>query len=102
MEVGIFVCSICGDPSQTICVYCTKDACGNHLCDRCHRCSDCCGCELALTQRDTVKHGSNNGHVTSDAPILEPVPEAHPAPEAHPDDEPEPPAPQAEAFDSGF
>jgi len=43
-----FTCSICGEPSGNICVYCTKDACGNHLCERCHKCSDCCECEVRL------------------------------------------------------
>lgn len=28
-----------------LCVYCTKDVCTNHLCERCRRCSDCCQCE---------------------------------------------------------
>jgi hypothetical protein len=46
MEAFIFQCSICGDTSTKLCVYCTKDACNNHLCDRCHRCSDCCLCDL--------------------------------------------------------
>lgn len=41
-----FVCSICGEPSTAICEFCTKDACGNHICSKCRRCSDCCECEL--------------------------------------------------------
>ncbi len=41
-----FVCSICGEPSTRICVWCTKDACDNHICAKCSRCSDCCECEL--------------------------------------------------------
>lgn len=41
----VFACTICGEPSQKICVYCTKDTCGNHVCQRCSRCSDCCVCE---------------------------------------------------------
>ncbi len=45
MEIPTFTCSICGEVSQRICIYCTKDACGNHLCERCHRCSDCCECD---------------------------------------------------------
>ena len=45
-----FVCSICGDPAAEICVYCTKDACGNHLCAKCRRCSDCCECTVALEE----------------------------------------------------
>jgi hypothetical protein len=28
-----------------LCVYCTKDVCANHVCERCRRCSDCCQCE---------------------------------------------------------
>jgi hypothetical protein len=48
--VMAFSCSICGESSQEICVYCTKDACANHLCERCHRCSDCCLCESPLTR----------------------------------------------------
>jgi hypothetical protein len=70
MEVGTFVCSICGDPSQMICVYCTKDACGNHLCHRCHRCSDCCTCELALSEDQASVPALpelNNGHVVMDS-----------------------------------
>ncbi len=46
--VMTFTCSICGESSQEICVYCTKDTCENHLCQRCHRCSDCCVCESPL------------------------------------------------------
>jgi transcription elongation factor Elf1 len=48
-EAAIFTCSICGEPSSEICVFCTKDACGNHRCDRCKRCSDCCECEVPLS-----------------------------------------------------
>ena len=49
MEVLTFTCSICGDSSTDICVMCTRDACTNHLCQRCHCCSDCCGCDMPLT-----------------------------------------------------
>jgi hypothetical protein len=31
-QIRQFSCSICGEPSTEICVYCTKDACPNHLC----------------------------------------------------------------------
>ena len=48
-EAAIFTCSICGERSAEICVFCTKDACGNHRCDRCKRCSDCCECEVPLS-----------------------------------------------------
>jgi len=44
-ETVTFACSICGEPSTSICVYCTKDACPNHRCEKCERCSDCCQCE---------------------------------------------------------
>ena len=44
-EAVTFACSICGEPSTSICVYCTKDMCPNHLCEKCLRCSDCCQCE---------------------------------------------------------
>lgn len=47
---GSFECSICAEPSTRICVWCTKDACDNHLCTKCQRCSDCCECELQLTE----------------------------------------------------
>ncbi len=39
-----FRCSICGEPSGEICIWCTKDACALHLCEHCRRCSDCCLC----------------------------------------------------------
>jgi hypothetical protein len=43
-----FQCSICDEPSTRICVRCTKDACENHLCEKCLKCSDCCECEVTL------------------------------------------------------
>lgn len=45
-----FTCSICGEESTRICARCTKDACPNHICDRCGRCSDCCECEIAIAE----------------------------------------------------
>ena len=64
MEVTTFTCSICGETSRDICIYCTKDACGNHLCDRCHRCSDCCACEMPVfTESAGVQ--KVNGHLTA-------------------------------------
>jgi hypothetical protein len=41
-----FACHICEGESTEICVYCTKDACELHLCDRCRRCTDCCVCHI--------------------------------------------------------
>ena len=51
-ESRVFSCSICGDPSTEICVWCTKDACANHLCRKCRRCSDCCECDVPLEAHD--------------------------------------------------
>ena len=45
-----FICNICGEPAAQICARCTKDACANHICEKCLRCSDCCECELALEE----------------------------------------------------
>ncbi len=56
MEPGTFTCSICAEASRDICVYCTKDACANHLCEKCKRCSDCCECEMRVSSPD------QNGH----------------------------------------
>jgi hypothetical protein len=76
MEVATFTCSICSEASHDICVYCTKDACANHLCERCQRCSDCCQCEVALLEvreNAAAKNGhfyTANGHIP-DSPILE-------------------------------
>lgn len=53
-EAAIFTCSICGERSAEICVYCTKDACSNHRCDRCKRCSDCCECEIPLSATEVM------------------------------------------------
>jgi hypothetical protein len=47
----VYTCSICGEPSVEICVFCTKDACGNHRCERCRRCSDCCQCDNYKTKK---------------------------------------------------
>jgi hypothetical protein len=43
-----FTCAICEEASTRICVSCTKDTCGNHLCSKCNACSDCCSCEVKL------------------------------------------------------
>jgi hypothetical protein len=47
-EAHTYACSICGEASTEICVWCTKDTCANHLCRKCLRCSDCCECEVPL------------------------------------------------------
>jgi len=46
-----FQCTICSEASDTICVHCTKDACANHICSKCRRCSDCCECEVHLDRQ---------------------------------------------------
>lgn len=50
IETATYECSICNEPSLEICVRCTKDACPNHRCGRCKACSDCCECEVPLTE----------------------------------------------------
>jgi len=67
MDTSTFVCSICGDASETICVYCTKDTCGNHLCERCRRCSDCCTCEVRVVDRSNAV--MQNGHLPVEQPV---------------------------------
>jgi hypothetical protein len=56
MEAFTFQCSICGDSSTKLCLYCTKDACDNHLCERCHYCSDCCLCDLPARTPEAAAH----------------------------------------------
>lgn len=93
------VCSICGEESTRICVRCTKDACNNHLCEKCGRCSDCCECEVAL---DETPHGLpvNSARAVFEAVTgvarQEPPPERAPGPEPDPFpvEEPEPEAPK--------
>jgi hypothetical protein len=59
-----FQCSICDEPSERICVYCTKDTCENHICEKCLRCSDCCTCEVPLESKP-------NGHAASVLTVAE-------------------------------
>ena len=60
-----------------ICARCTKDACNNHLCEKCLRCSDCCECEVTLSEQPP------------NARSVMPKHEAVAAPEPWIDDEPE-------------
>jgi len=76
-----FTCSICGEQSTRICVRCTKDACDNHLCEKCLRCSDCCECEVAL---DDTGHGVPASPARTAVHPVEDVVEAAP-PESEPD-----------------
>ena len=81
-ETATFVCSICGESSTDICVYCTKDTCTNHRCVRCLRCSDCCECEVPLTAASPqVEPSAPPIHA---APIPEPIYQPEPVLEAEP------------------
>jgi hypothetical protein len=91
-----FVCSICGEQSTRICARCTKDACDNHLCEKCLRCSDCCECEVTLAK---PVHASARPVVRAAAAVeaeLEPDPEPRlPEPDPDPVPMPEEPGPMA-------
>lgn len=82
-ETATFVCSICGETSHDICVYCTKDTCANHRCMRCKRCSDCCECEVPLTASEPER-----SFIPPTLP--DPLPPAQPEPLPQPDPEPLP------------
>ena len=83
-----FQCTICGEESTRICVWCTKDTCGNHLCQKCGRCSDCCECEVPLDQRP---HETVRAHAAqAEAAPEPPAPEGAPPPDPDPLPEPEP------------
>ena len=100
-----FHCTICGEESTRICVWCTKDTCANHLCERCGRCSDCCECEVPLEEAvyAVPVHGAHMPEHPE--PTLEiarepepanaaPVPEPpHPPPDPDPFPEPDAPGP---------
>jgi hypothetical protein len=102
-EAAIFVCSICGEPAGGICVYCTKDACGNHRCDRCKRCSDCCECEIPLSAAEAPIILEEEVVIQPDSPVqLEASAEPPPQPEHQlknnltPEQDPEAPPPPTE------
>jgi len=94
VEAAVFTCSICGEPSRDICVYCTKDACANHRCERCKRCSDCCECEVPLSAEEArqVEETPAAMEATPSAgePVTAPTAFEAPAPAA----EPAPPDPE--------
>jgi hypothetical protein len=97
-----FQCSICAEESTRICARCTKDACNNHLCEKCLRCSDCCECEVTLAEPIAAAPVGSARSVFRAAgagpkPELGPQPESpHPPPDPDPEplpgdgDEPEP------------
>jgi hypothetical protein len=81
-----FFCSICGEESTRICARCTKDACNNHLCEKCLRCSDCCECEVTLTDGPAPAVSAR-----SVFPRQHPVPDPEPEPQTpHPPPDPDP------------
>src|SRR5436309_2468596 len=91
-----FACSICEEESTRICVICTKDTCSNHLCEKCGCCSDCCECDIPLSE---PLAGAPTVHAEPRTPNPDPEPLAG-APTVHaepptpnPDPEPEPPHP---------
>ena len=98
-----FTCSICGEESTRICARCTKDACNNHICEKCLRCSDCCECEVALSEpvHDPVRMVVRETMMEEDVetvapPDPEPEPEPHlPGPDPDPAPSPEEPGPTA-------
>jgi hypothetical protein len=73
-----FICSICGEQSTRICARCTKDACDNHLCEKCLRCSDCCECEVTLSEpsRHVVRVAIAEPEPVPEPPLEEPAPAA--------------------------
>jgi hypothetical protein len=90
------MCSICGEESTRICSRCTKDACNNHLCEKCYRCSDCCECEVTLSDSPGgISVGSARSVFRATAvpkPDADPEPTPHPPPDPDPfpEDEPDP------------
>jgi hypothetical protein len=91
-EAAILTCSICGEPSSEICVYCTKDSCRNHRCERCKRCSDCCECEIPLSAAEPELAPPPEESTIHEVPpealelpteALEPVAEDQPQPAGH-------------------
>ncbi len=70
-----FTCNICEETSTDICIACTKDSCANHLCEKCARCSDCCGCEVALIEPESAVAAASVGGpepLVGAEPVLEP------------------------------
>lgn len=61
-----FFCTICEEESTRICASCTKDTCGNHLCDKCGCCSDCCSCEVTLAPEEPQSVASVRQAVNAD------------------------------------
>jgi hypothetical protein len=95
-----FFCSICNEESTRICVRCTKDACNNHLCEKCRRCSDCCECEVALSEYSSPAATARSVFPRPEQPEPEPVEDPEPLPD--PDPDPVPPEPDPIADTNSF
>ena len=97
-----FACSICEQESTKICAFCTKDACDNHLCERCGCCSDCCECDVPLDEATAHPHAAPpveaEPALTPEEAVSPGVPETQEAPssEAQPLSPDEPPPEPAE------
>jgi len=96
-----FQCSICAEESTRICARCTKDACNNHLCEKCLRCSDCCECEVHLSEPAGVTVGSARSvfHAAAAGAKVEPEVEPETEPETEPPHPPPDPDPEPEPGD---
>ena len=107
-----FFCSICSEESTRICARCTKDTCSNHICDKCGRCSDCCECEITLSEhappavsaRSLFPRPEQSAVVTEEAAFPEPDPEPtpDPAPDEPPIPEPDPVIGSADGVNESF
>jgi len=91
-----FSCSICGEESTLICARCTKDACDNHLCPKCLRCSDCCECEVVLDERPEPVRPVVRAAAAPTPPPPEPEPEPQPEPSLEPAEQSLEPGPSLE------
>jgi|GEM_PF-515797 len=88
-----FTCTICEEESTRICVACTKDTCGNHLCEKCRRCSDCCDCEMRRDESEPVDRGGAADEAVEVDLVTgprEPGPHPHPMPDPDPAPDPLP------------
>jgi hypothetical protein len=94
-----FNCSICGEDSTRICARCTKDVCNNHLCERCLKCSDCCDCEVLLTEpvhepaRAAFRSVASQREEEAPIPLPRPLPDpdrSNPEPDPWPGEDPVP------------
>jgi len=95
-----FSCSICEQESTRICAFCTKDACGMHICERCGCCSDCCQCEVPLDEPLHAHTEAPPEHTVAIPPVAEtsqPESQALAAPWAAAEAQPE--TPEESGFD---